>query len=75
VSKVLSDKFLALNVVLANGSIVRVSAGEHVDLSWAMQGTGQNVGIVDFVDYSTSDIRLRDVGGRSGVMRYASKWQ
>ncbi|KAE8150125.1 FAD binding domain-containing protein [Aspergillus avenaceus] len=41
-----SDNFLNLNVVLADGSAIRVNETSHPDLWWAMQGAGHNFGIV-----------------------------
>lgn len=42
----ISDNFLSLNVVLANGTTVVVNAFSHSDLFWAMKGAGHNFGIV-----------------------------
>ncbi|KAK1239988.1 hypothetical protein MKX08_007430 [Trichoderma sp. CBMAI-0020] len=42
----ISDNFLSLNVVLANGQTVVVNAFSHSDLFWAMKGAGHNFGIV-----------------------------
>ncbi|KAM0447700.1 hypothetical protein ACHAO4_008841 [Trichoderma viride] len=42
----ISDNFLSLNVVLANGTTVVVNASSHSDLFWAMKGAGHNFGIV-----------------------------
>lgn len=42
----ISDNIRQLNVVLANGSAVRVNATSYVDLYWAMRGAGHNFGIV-----------------------------
>jgi FAD/FMN-containing dehydrogenase len=41
-----SDAFIKLNVVLADGSAVTVSDNSHQDLFWAMRGAGHNFGIV-----------------------------
>ncbi|KAK3356007.1 hypothetical protein B0H65DRAFT_65379 [Neurospora tetraspora] len=43
---VVSDSFLKLNVVLANGTAITVSETEHPDLFWAMKGAGHNFGVV-----------------------------
>jgi FAD/FMN-containing dehydrogenase len=40
------DNVLAYDIVLANGSYVRASAGEHQDLFWALKGGGGNFGVV-----------------------------
>ncbi|KAL7944096.1 hypothetical protein V8C42DRAFT_358776 [Trichoderma barbatum] len=42
----ISDNFVSLNVVLANGTTSTVSATSNSDLFWAMQGAGHNFGIV-----------------------------
>ncbi|KAL9082956.1 MAG: hypothetical protein Q9165_008719 [Trypethelium subeluteriae] len=42
----ISDNILQLNVVLANGSAIRVNATSHSDLLWGMKGAGHNFGIV-----------------------------
>lgn len=41
-----SDNFIKLNVVLANGSATTVSSDTAPDLFWAMKGAGHNFGIV-----------------------------
>ncbi|KAH7635579.1 hypothetical protein B0T09DRAFT_362731 [Sordaria sp. MPI-SDFR-AT-0083] len=42
----ISDNILQLNVVLANGTAIRVNKTSHKDLLWAMKGAGHNFGIV-----------------------------
>jgi hypothetical protein len=42
----ISDNFLQLNVVLGNGSHIRVNSTSHSDLLWGMKGAGANFGIV-----------------------------
>ena len=42
----ISDNFVSLNVVLANGTETIVSAKSNSDLFWAMKGAGHNFGIV-----------------------------
>ncbi|PLB52313.1 FAD-binding domain-containing protein [Aspergillus steynii IBT 23096] len=42
----ISDNLVNLNVVLADGSEIRVNNERHPDLFWAMQGAGHNFGIV-----------------------------
>lgn len=41
-----SDGFISLNVVLADGNLIKVSENSHADLFWAMRGAGHNFGIV-----------------------------
>ncbi|OTA08263.1 FAD-binding domain and SignalP-predicted secretion signal [Trichoderma parareesei] len=42
----ISDNFISLNVVLANGTAITVSTKSNSDLFWAMKGAGHNFGIV-----------------------------
>jgi len=41
-----SDNFLQLNVVLADGSTICVNSTSHGDLFWGLKGAGHNFGIV-----------------------------
>jgi hypothetical protein len=41
-----SDNFRQFNVVLGDGSAIRVNSTSHADLFWAMRGAGHNFGIV-----------------------------
>ncbi|PYH77480.1 FAD binding domain-containing protein [Aspergillus uvarum CBS 121591] len=41
-----SDNLVNLNVVLADGSAIRVNATSHSDLWWALQGAGHNFALV-----------------------------
>jgi FAD/FMN-containing dehydrogenase len=40
------DQFVALEVVLASGEVIEVTADEHADLFWALRGGGGNFGVV-----------------------------
>ncbi|KAK6081581.1 FAD binding domain-containing protein [Seiridium cupressi] len=42
----ISDNIVQLNVVLANGTAIRVNETNHPDLLWDMKGAGHNFGIV-----------------------------
>ncbi|KAI0382391.1 hypothetical protein F5Y04DRAFT_45577 [Hypomontagnella monticulosa] len=42
----ISDNLRNLNVVLADGTAVRVNSTSHADLLWGMKGAGHNFGIV-----------------------------
>lgn len=46
----ISDNFRQLNVVLANGSTIRVNSKSHSDLLWGLKGAGHNFGIVTSVE-------------------------
>lgn len=61
----LSDQIIALNIVLANGTVLKVSNSSHPDLFWAMQGAGHNFGIVTSFDYKIYSIPNSEVGGRT----------
>ncbi|KAJ9136904.1 FAD binding domain-containing protein [Pleurostoma richardsiae] len=50
-----SDQFVSLNVVLANGSLITVD--EKSDLFWAMKGAGHNFGIVTSVTSKIYDLQ------------------
>lgn len=47
-----ADHVLALEVVLADGRVVRASPSTHADLFWAMRGAGDNFGIVTAFEVS-----------------------
>lgn len=47
-----SDNIRQLNVVLADGSRIRVNASSHADVYWAMRGAGHNFGIVTSMEVS-----------------------
>ena len=40
------DQFVSLELVLASGEVIEVTADEHPDLMWALKGGGGNFGIV-----------------------------
>ena len=40
------DQFVSLELVLASGEVIEVTADEHPDLLWALKGGGGNFGIV-----------------------------
>lgn len=42
----IADNILQYNVVLGNGSTIRVNSTSHSDLLWGMKGAGHNFGIV-----------------------------
>lgn len=49
-----SDQFVSMNVVLADGSLQKIDATS--ELFWAMKGTGQNFGIVTSVTSKIYDL-------------------
>ena len=50
------DHVRAVELVLADGSIVRADATEHPDLFWAVRGAGANVGIVTAFEFEVDDV-------------------
>ncbi|KAH9887488.1 FAD-binding domain-containing protein [Xylariomycetidae sp. FL2044] len=51
----LADNLISARMVLANSSIITVSAEHNADLFWAIRGAGQNFGIVASVKYRVYD--------------------
>jgi hypothetical protein len=51
------DNLLAVDIVTADGQLLRASQTEHPDLFWGVRGGGSNVGIV-----TSFEFRLHDVG-------------
>lgn len=49
------DNIIDMTVVIADGSIVTVSATSHSDLYWGMRGAGHNFGIVTQFNYKIYD--------------------
>jgi hypothetical protein len=54
------DHLRAAEVVLADGSVLRVSAEENADLFWAIRGAGANFGIVTSFEFQVDEVG--DVG-------------
>lgn len=50
------DSLVGAEVVLADGSVVEASDGEHPDLFWAIRGGGGNFGIVTRFDFQLHEI-------------------
>lgn len=51
------DQLLSVDLVMADGELLRASMGEHADLFWAVRGGGGNFGIATAFEY-----RLQSVG-------------
>ena len=58
-----SDNVAALEVVTADGRLVRASADEHPDLFWGLRGGGGNFGVVTAIDYVLHRVGPEVVGG------------
>ena len=56
------DNFVALELVLASGEVIEVSADSHPDLFWALRGGGGNFGIVTRFTF-----RAHDFGPMMGI--------
>ena len=50
------DHVRAVEVVLADGSIVRADASTHADLFWAARGAGANFGIVTAFEFEVDEV-------------------
>jgi FAD/FMN-containing dehydrogenase len=50
------DNLLSVELVTADGSVVRASASENEDLFWAVRGGGGNFGIVTTFEFQAADI-------------------
>lgn len=50
------DHLRAVEMVLADGSVVRASDKEHADLFWAVRGAGANFGIVTSFEFEVDEV-------------------
>jgi FAD/FMN-containing dehydrogenase len=57
------DTLLGMEVVTADGQVLRVSAGQHEDLFWALRGGSGNFGIVTSFEYRTFPVGPEILGG------------
>lgn len=58
-----SDNVLGMDLVTADGRVVRASDDEHRDLFWALRGGGGNFGVVTGIDYVLYEVGPEIVGG------------
>jgi len=57
------DTVLGMNLVTADGPLVRASSEENPDLFWGLQGGGGNFGVVTGIDYRLYRVGPEIVGG------------
>jgi hypothetical protein len=57
------DNLLAVNLVLADGSVVRASADDHPDLFWAVRGGGGNFGVAGSFEFRLHPVGPEVIGG------------
>ncbi len=58
-----SDNVLGMDVVTADGKLVRASEEENADLFWGLRGGGGNFGVVTGIDYQLHPVGPEIVGG------------
>ncbi len=58
-----TDNVVGMNVVTADGRLVRASSEENEDLFWGLRGGGGNFGIVTGIDYKLYRVGPEVVGG------------
>jgi FAD/FMN-containing dehydrogenase len=58
-----TDNVLGMNVVSADGCLVRASDEENEDLFWGLRGGGGNFGIVTGIDYRLHEVGPEVIGG------------
>jgi FAD/FMN-containing dehydrogenase len=57
------DTVRSMEVVTADGDVVRASAREHPDLFWALRGGGGNFGVVTEIEYELFPVGPEVLGG------------
>jgi FAD/FMN-containing dehydrogenase len=57
------DNLIAVNLVLADGSIARASADENPDLFWAVRGGGGNFGVAASFEFRLHPVGPMVIGG------------
>ena len=58
-----SDNVVGMDVVTADGRLVRASSDENADLFWGLRGGGGNFGVVTGIDYALHPVGPEIVGG------------
>jgi FAD/FMN-containing dehydrogenase len=57
------DNLRAVDLVTAEGELLRASADEHPDLFWAVRGAGANFGVVTSFEYQLHPVGPTVIGG------------
>lgn len=72
------DHLRAVEMVLADGSVVRASDAENADLFWAVRGAGANFGIVTAFEFEVDEVGsvafAQLTQDASDVERYLVEW-
>ncbi|MGD9528613.1 LLM class flavin-dependent oxidoreductase [Pseudonocardia sp.] len=75
------DHLRAVEMVLADGSIVRASDAENPDLFWAVRGAGANFGVVTAFEFEADEVGpvgfavlVQDAGEVTDVAGYLAGW-
>jgi FAD/FMN-containing dehydrogenase len=58
-----ADNLVGMDVVTADGKLVRASEEENADLFWGLRGGGGNFGVVTGIDYKLYPVGPQIVGG------------
>lgn len=58
-----ADNVVGMDVVTADGQLVRASSSENVDLFWGLRGGGGNFGVVTGIDYMLYPVGPDVIGG------------
>jgi FAD/FMN-containing dehydrogenase len=58
-----SDSVIGMDIVTADGRLVRASSDENADLFWGLRGGGGNFGVVTGIDYVLYPVGPEVVGG------------
>lgn len=75
------DHLRAVEVVLADGSLVRASAEAHADVFWAMRGAGGNIGVATAFEFEVDEVGevgwaqlVFDASDTAGFLRAWGDW-
>ncbi|MFF2272578.1 LLM class flavin-dependent oxidoreductase [Agromyces sp. NPDC058136] len=75
------DHLRAVELVLADGSIVRADAAKHPDLFWAVRGAGANFGVATAFEFEVDEVGVVgfaqlafDASDRAGFLEAWGRW-